>query len=87
MSYEPSLIISYKDLHNNEFDVEEKYYLEKFKNTSEMALYEELYRAMKLPPLKLKNIQFVIIKPELTSHNALVRKWLHNNDVHFTVDN
>lgn len=93
MSYEPTLIISKEDLHNKA-DLIRAYFINKpptKKDTDskkqKWAAHIELDEALNYEGFTIKGNAFVIIKPELTSHNAAVRKALHDLNIEFAVHN
>jgi hypothetical protein len=84
MSYEPSLIIKMKDLQDNHDEIcyaEDLY----SKNEKKLKAYKELYNAIKMEPIVFEDKEFVIIQPELTSHNKAVRDLLDYLNIYYVL--
>lgn len=92
MSYEPTLIISRDDLRNNADNLEGVLgRLERIKKpteriTAQIRAYKELAALLPRHGSKIKDVWIVIVKPELTSHNALVRGILDDYDIEYAID-
>lgn len=92
MSYEPTLIISKEDLHKHEEDIEKWLYQKHPKKLSEKwkrenEAYHQLKECLTYEGCKIRGVEIILIKPEITQHNAEVRKLLHHFNIEFAVDN
>lgn len=85
MSYEPQILIKKFDLEKHRNAIEEIYFLLSNKD-EKYPLYKELHDALSIKPIIFLEREFIIIRPELTSHNNLVRKWLGERGIEFTTD-
>jgi len=92
MSYEPTLIISKEDLHKHEEEIENwlnqkrpKKPSEKWKRENEA--YYQLMECLTHEGQKIRGIEIILIKPEISRHNAEVRKLLHHFNIEFAADN
>lgn len=89
MSFEPTLIIRKSDLEKNRSKIEEISWLCRPESKSKKRIrdaYRELNDALKIKPVKFPEIEFVIIKPELTSHNKSVRELLDELNIDYRID-
>lgn len=92
MSYEPTIIISKLDLHKYADQIDAFTWQKVPAKLSEKAkiereAYFELKEALMLEGFIIRGIQLILIKPEITAHNAAVRKILHEFNIEFAVDN
>lgn len=83
MSYTPHLLINKKDLQDN-LNLIYSEQESKDVNISHVAKY--LITALQGQPMKFGELELIMCQPEMTEFNMLVRKYLHELDVHFQVN-
>ncbi len=87
MSYEPTLIIYYPDLEKNRLEIDTSLSIPPKRKSvaweKRERAFRELYQALYQTPFTIKGQSLIIITPELTSHNAAVRKLLHDLNIDF----
>jgi hypothetical protein len=95
MSYEPTIIILKSDLHREEEQIlTATENLRPKNNKKRPEKVDEKYcallalkDALHLEGFKISGVKMVIIRPELSNHNAAIRKILDDLNIEFAVDN
>jgi hypothetical protein len=97
MSYEPNIYFRKKDLEKHRSKIEAAPYdtianmparteKQREKRTNLELAYKELENALKREPIAFKEIKFIRIHPELTSHNQRVRELLDELGVEYVTE-
>lgn len=80
MSYEPHIIIHYQGLQEAASELQDK--ILRARATHIKAAWEEIWKLIDEEPIEFGEERFLIIHPEFTAHNKLVREKLDELEIY-----
>ena len=92
MSFEPQILINKDTLDKVSRKIESYVLQNEYKTSSrndtlKFRAYKEISKYLEMKSEPFKNFNFILVSPELTSHNAEVRKILDSLNVEYIIFN